>query len=89
MVDIKDLEDSESIASNDQSFEARFEGIKSKLNTKQMKLEVSESPKGESKSMQRRMSLRDLEDSESIASNDRSFEDIERIIKSKLQGVSH
>ena len=31
MVDIKDLEDSESIASNDQSFEARFEGIKSKL----------------------------------------------------------
>ena len=84
MVDIKDLEDSESIASNDQSFEARFEGIKSKLNTKQMKLEVSESPKGESKSMQRRMSLRDLEDSESIASNDRSFEDIERVIKSKL-----
>ena len=82
MVDMKDLEDSESIASNDQSFEVRFDGIKSKLNTKQMKLEVSESPKEGSKSMH--MNLRDLEDSESIASNDRSFEDIERVIKSKL-----
>mgnify|MGYP001417635411 CR=1 FL=1 len=65
MVDIKDLEDSESIASNDQSFEARFEGIKSKLNM--AKVEVSESLKEDSKSMS--MSLRDLEDSESIASN--------------------
>ena len=47
-----------------------------------MKLEVSESSKGGSKAMD--MSLRDLEDAESIASNDRSFEDIERVIKSKL-----
>ena len=81
MVDIMDLEDSESIASNDQSFEVRFEGNKSKLSMKQMKLEVSESPKGDSKSLH--MNLRDLDDSESITSNDRSFEARFEGIKSK------